>query len=133
MLILIYFIIVSVVVSYIDIKKSLILDVIIVPAILGLLALKWLDGSLLLSDLISVSIVLVIFVIPIVLNMAFGGGDLRFGAFSALFVGLESVGFFIMFAGVIHIIILSLLKKKSFGFAPAMSLSALLAYSIGKL
>ncbi len=65
--------------------------------------------------------------------MAFGGGDLRFGAFCALFVGLEGVGYFIIFSGLIHLIILAAVKKKSYGFAPAMSIAAILSYTIGKL
>jgi len=65
--------------------------------------------------------------------MAFGGGDLRFGAFCALFLGLNAVGWFIMLAGVIHLLVLTLLKKKSFGFAPAMSIAALMSYFIGQM
>jgi len=83
--------------------------------------------------LAAVALVLIIFLVPIVLNMAFGGGDLRFGAFCALFLGLNAVGYFIMFAGVIHLLILILLKRKSFGFAPAMSIAALLSYFIGQM
>jgi len=84
-----------------------------------------------LYDLYSVVIVLVIFMIPIIFDMAFGGGDLRFGAFCALFLGLKLVGMFILLAGVIHLVILTILKKNSYGFAPAMSLSAMTAYIIG--
>ncbi|MDF1877982.1 hypothetical protein JHD47_09160 [Sulfurimonas sp. SAG-AH-194-L11] len=95
--------------------------------------LKYLDQSLSVLDVIAVVIVLIIFLIPIILNMRFGGGDLRFGAFCALFVGLVPLGYFVMFSGVLHILILALLKKKSFAFAPAMSVAALIAYSIGKI
>jgi prepilin signal peptidase PulO-like enzyme (type II secretory pathway) len=132
-MILIFFILIAAIVSYIDIKKSLILDKIMFPSMAILVLLKYLDGSLSFYDGLAVVIVLAIFMVPIVLDMAFGGGDLRFGAFCALFLGLKSIGLFIMFAGLIHIIILGLLRKKSFGFAPAMSLSALLAYIIGNL
>jgi len=120
-------------VSYIDIKKSIIPDAIMFPAIMFLLLIKYFDTSLGLQDMIAVTIVLVIFIIPIVLNMAFGGGDLRFGAFCALFLGLELVGWFILLSGLIHILILAMLRKKSFGFAPAMSLASIFAYLIGKL
>ena len=78
-------------------------------------------------------IVLIIFVIPIALDMAFGGGDLRFGAFCALFLGLALVGWFVLLSGVFHLLLLSLMKKKSFGFAPAMSVAALSAYLIGMI
>ncbi len=73
-------------------------------------------------------IVLFLFAVPIFFNMAFGGGDLRFGVFAALFTGLEGVGFFILYSGLIHLMMLALLNKKSFAFAPSMSLAAILAY-----
>ena len=60
-------------------------------------------------------------------------GDLRFGAFCALFLGLGLIGPFIMMAGLVHLLILSVLRKKSFAFAPAMSLAALASYIIGKV
>lgn len=126
-----FFILVASYISYVDSKTRIIPDKIMFPAFAVLVLLKWLDGSLSYYDLIAVSIVLFIFLIPIVLNMAFGGGDLRFGAFCALFLGLKGIGWFIMLAGIIHLIILGLLRKKSFGFAPAMSMAALISYFIG--
>jgi prepilin signal peptidase PulO-like enzyme (type II secretory pathway) len=133
MLTLIFFIVIAFIISYIDAKKSLIPDKIIVPAIVVLVFLKYLDNSLNLYDFYAVGIVVAIFLIPIILNMAFGGGDLRFGAFCAFFVGLKMLGFFIIFAGFIHIIILTFLRKRSFGFAPAMSLAAILSYVLGNI
>ena len=128
-----FFIIIALIISYIDAKKGLIPDKIILPAIAILIVLKYFDNVLSIYDFIAAGIVLVLFVIPIALNMAFGGGDLRFGVFCALYVGLNSVGYFILLAGVIHLLFLLLLKKRSFGFAPAMSIAALLSYSIGSL
>ena len=133
MIIFVYFIIIASVISYIDSKKGIIPDKIIIPAFIGLVILKWLDASLSFYDAIAVFIVLVIFLIPIILNMAFGGGDLRFGAFCALFVGLEGIGYFIIFAGITHLMLLGILRKKSYGFAPAMSVAAIISYTIGKL
>lgn len=101
------------------------------PALLVLLVWKYLDGTLTGEDFIAVAIVLVVFSIPIILDMAFGGGDLRFGAFCALFLGITKLGFFVLFAGILHLVILGLLQKKSFAFAPAMSLAALGAYVMG--
>lgn len=132
MIIFVYFIIIASIISYIDSQKGIIPDKIIMPAFVGLVILKWLDASLSFNDAISVFIILVIFLIPIVLNMAFGGGDLRFGAFCALFVGLEGIGYFIIFSGIIHLMLLDILKKKSYGFAPAMSAAAIISYTIGK-
>jgi len=133
MYILVLFIGVAFVISYIDIKSSLIPDKIMFPAIAGMIVLKYLYNSLSINDLIAVSIIFIIFVIPIALNLAFGGGDIRFGVFCALFLGLAQIGYFVIFAGLLHLIILFILKRKSFGFAPAMSLATLLAYGIGSL
>ncbi len=102
------------------------------PALAIMTGMKYLEGTLSMQDLIAVGIVLGIFLVPILLNMAFGGGDLRFGAFCALFVGLQGIGFFILFSGLLHVAILKYLKKRSFAFAPAMSIAALLAYGIEK-
>lgn len=133
MIVLVYFIIIAFIISYIDSKKRIIPDKIIIPAFVGLLILKWFDASLSRGDAIAVVLILVIFLIPIILNMAFGGGDLRFGAFCALFVGLGSIGYFIMLSGTVHLLILGIVKKKSYGFAPAMSVAAIMSYVIGKL
>ncbi len=130
---LVLFISIAFIISYVDIKSSLIPDKIIIPAIFALIILKYLEDSLHVENFIAVVIIFIIFVIPIALNMAFGGGDIRFGVFCALFLGLAQIGWFVMFAGLLHVVILFLLKRKSFGFAPAMSVSALIAYSIGIL
>jgi hypothetical protein len=121
------------VISYIDIKKGLILDTIILPSFPVLVLIKYLDSSLVMEDLLSVALLLFIFVVPIALKMAFGGGDLRFGAFCSLFVGLEGVGYFILLSGLLHLLLLLILQKKSFAFAPAMSLAALGSFTIGVL
>jgi len=130
-MIILFFIAVSGVVSYIDIKKGLILDKIMFPSFFILLILKYLEGNLSTYDFIAVAIILVIFIIPIILNFSFGGGDLRFGAFCALFVGLTSLGYFVIVSGLAHLFILAVLKKKSFAFAPAMTVGAVSAYLIG--
>ena len=130
---LVLFISIAFIISYIDIKSSLIPDKVMFPAIMGMLILKYFDDSLSINDLIAVSIIFIIFVIPIALDMAFGGGDIRFGVFCALFLGLAQIGYFVIFAGLVHLMILFILKRKSFGFAPAMSLAALMAYGIGSL
>lgn len=127
------FLVISIIITYIDIKDNLIPDKIVLPAIVGLLILKFLDETLSVNDFIAAGIVFTIFVIPIVLDMMFGGGDIRFGIFCALFIGLGSIGWFIMLSGVIHLLILYIVKEKSFAFAPSMSLSALIVYAVGVL
>jgi len=77
-----FFIIVSIIISYIDLKRGLILDKVMLPSILLLLLLKYTEGALLSGDFIAAGIVLTLFIIPIFFNMEFGGGDLRFGIFS---------------------------------------------------
>ena len=124
---------ISTVVSYIDAKKSVIPDKIILPAIFVLGAIKALENSLSAYDMLAVLIVLVIFIVPVFLNMEFGGGDLRFGAFCALFLGLPLIGWFVLLSGLLQVALLVLLRKKSFGFAPAMSAAALASYLIGQL
>ena len=133
MLTLIIFIITASVTSYIDIKDGLILDKVMFPAIIILALAKYFENTLSVYDFVSVVIILIIFLIPVILDMAFGGGDLRFGAFCALFLGLEPIGIFLIVAGLVHVAILFVLKKKSFAFAPAMSISAITAYFIGSL
>lgn len=132
-MVLAFFITIAFVISRIDIKKELIPDKIILPAFGVLLLLKQMEQSLSLFDLYSVLIVLGVFLIPLALNMAFGGGDLRFGAFCAVFVSLEGVGYFLLLSGLLHLLLLLIVKKKSFAFAPAMSLAALGAYGLGVL
>ncbi|WP_207560776.1 prepilin peptidase [Sulfurimonas aquatica] len=132
-IILVFFITIAVVISVIDWKTEIIPDRIMLPAIVLLLIMKQFENSLGWNEFIAIIIILIIFLVPIALNMAFGGGDLRFGAFCALFVGLEQIGWFVMLAGALHLLLLTLLKKKSFGFAPAMSLAALGAYLIGNI
>lgn len=130
MIILFIFIITSAFISYIDAKYSIIPDKFIFPAIALLAIVKWVEGSLQFTDLLAIVIILVVFVIPIMLNMNFGGGDLRFGAFCALFLGLAPLGYFIALSGVFHLLIMGILRKKEFGFAPAMSLASLVVYGV---
>jgi len=93
-----------------------------------ILCVKYLQHTLFWSDAVAVVIVSFVFTVPILLNMAFGGGDIRFGVFVALFVGLEGIGYFILLAALCHLLLLAVLRKKDAGFAPAMSVGALLAY-----
>lgn len=127
------FLFISIIITYIDVKNNLIPDKIVLPAILGLLVLKFLDESLSTNDFFAAAIVFTVFVVPVAFNMLFGGGDIRFGVFCALFVGLGDIGWFIMLSGLIHLLILYILREKSFAFAPSMSLSALMTYSAGVL
>ncbi len=109
----------------------MILDSIILPAIAVLLLIKFFENTLSLYSFIAIGVVLILFLLPIIFNMNFGGGDLRFGAFCALFLGLAPLGWFVLLSGALHVTLLLIIKKQSFGFAPAMSVAALLSYFIG--
>ena len=118
-------------ISKIDFEKQIIPDKIIIPSIVVMVIIKFSLGTLSLFDLYAVITISVVFLIPILFNMAFGGGDIRFGIFSALLVGLEGIGYFIVVSALIHLVLLLMLKKTELGFAPAMSISAIVVY-IGK-
>lgn len=76
---------------------------------------------------------MVIFTLPVMLNMAFGGGDIRFGVFATLLVGFEGLGYFLIASALIHILLLQLLQQKKAGFAPAMSVGAVISYIMTNL
>lgn len=111
-----------------DFKYSVIPDKWMFPALIVLGALLGYEGKLVWDTALAVALVLGVFLIPILSGMAFGGGDLRFGAFSALLVGLEGVGYFILYSGLVHLAIAAIARQKKFPFAPAMSIGALAAY-----
>ena len=125
---LLIFLFFSTVLSVVDYKKQIIPDKIILPAIVVLIAVKYFENSFSLDDIIGALLVVLVFMIPIALNMAFGGGDLRFGFFCAFFVGLEGVGYFVILCALMHILFLKISKKEVSGFAPAMSLGAVIVY-----
>ncbi len=100
------------------------------PAMLVLGILLAMEGRLTWEHGAAVVLVVGVFVIPIVLGLAFGGGDLRFGAFSALLVGLEGAGYFIACAGLVHLALSAAAGRREFPFAPAMSVGALVSYGV---
>lgn len=100
------------------------------PAITVLGIFLALEGTLAWETAVAVLIVVMVFVIPIVIGLALGGGDIRFGAFASMLVGLEGIGYFIAFAGLAHLVIAAVGRKKVFPFAPAMSIAAMAAYGV---
>jgi len=92
--------------------------------------LKLLFYKLQLGDIYAVLLVFFLFTMFIALNLKFGGGDIRFGVFCALFLGLHPIGWFILLSGILQIIFLYLTKKETFAFAPAMSLATVVSYFI---
>ncbi len=118
-------------ISYIDWRDQYIPDKIILPGIVLLVSIKFLENSLGYNDLIAAVIIVIVFILPIALGMNFGGGDIRFGIFAVVFVGLEGLGYFVILSALLHLVVLYLTKKRSGGFAPAMSVAALVIYILG--
>lgn len=122
----IIFILFSLPILYHDIKYQDIPDRFSLPAI-GLLILFHLFLSASIQPfLIAAAFVLVVFLIPLFFGMDFGGGDLRYGVMSALVVGFPGIAYWMILSAVIHLIILGMLRKTIFGFAPAMFLAVLI-------
>ena len=95
-----------------------------------MIVLMVLNGSFAMADLAGASIVAVLFAVPVALNLGFGGGDIRYGFFCALFTGLEGIGWFVLIAAAIHLLVLAIRREHSAGFAPAMSIGALVTKSV---
>lgn len=114
--------------SKIDFETEIIPDKIMLPSIVVMIILKYFVETLSLFDLYAVIVISVVFFVPILFNMAFGGGDIRFGIFCALLVSLEGIGYFIILSALIHLLFLALLRKKELGFAPAMSIGTIVTY-----
>ena len=125
-LILFIFIIFSLPILYHDIKYQNIPDKYSLPAIiLIIVSILYLDISLK-SALIATGFVIFVFLIPLLFDMDFGGGDLRYGVMSALVVGFPQIAYWMVLSAIIHLIILALLRKQIFGFAPAMFIATLI-------
>lgn len=115
-------------ISYIDWKEHIIPDSVVLPSILALGEWQLITGVSLLPMLGAALFVVAIFLVPLFLNLTFGGGDLRFGVLCAILTGFPNAALFILIAALFHLIFLLALRKKSFGFAPAMSLAAAITY-----
>lgn len=114
----------------IDWRHQIIPDLIVIPLIIVLILSKYVDQTLLISDGIALLIIVTIFVIPIAFNLEFGGGDVRFGAYCALFLGIGKIGYFVICAGLLHLLLLWIIRKKQFGFAPAMTLATFVCWIV---
>ncbi len=125
-IVLFIFIIFSLPILYHDIKYQNIPDKFSLPAIALIIgSILYLDMSLT-SALIASAFILVVFLIPLLFGMDFGGGDLRYGVMSALVVGFPQIAYWMVLSAVIHLIILAILRRQIFGFAPAMFIATLI-------
>jgi len=114
------YILFSLPILYEDIKYQNIPDRYSLSAILILLFLIWYLDYPLKPALIAAAFILVVFLIPLLFGMDFGGGDLRYGVMSALVVGFPDIAYWLIVSSVIHVLILAIARKSVFGFAPAM-------------
>lgn len=129
----VFFILTALFISYRDIRISMIEDRYMIPLTVLLASLLYWQNELSIESFIAAAIVVFLFMIPIFFNMDFGGGDLRYGAFCALFVGLGGIGWFVMFSGLLQLLLSLILQKRSLPFAPAMSAAALGTYGVAHL
>jgi leader peptidase (prepilin peptidase) / N-methyltransferase len=125
---LLFFLAVAAVVSVIDWRSQLIPDNIILPSILLLMVIKYMESALRIYDIAAMGVTALLFALFIFFHMRLGGGDIRYGVFCTLFVGWEQLGWFIMAAGLFHLLLMAVTHRREGAFAPAMSLGALLAY-----
>jgi len=111
-----------------DIKHKIIPDVVILPSIIFLIFLRFLDGSINLEYLYAIMFIVTVFVFPILLNLRFGGGDIRFGIFSAILLSFPNIVWFIIISSLFHLLVLLILKKKEYPFAPSMFMASIVVY-----
>ncbi len=123
----VFFALVGGAVAFIDAKKEIIPDKIVLPSILILALILFFEKGVPINNLFTAFGVVIFFVILIYFFDDFGGGDIRFGAFCGLFLGFPDIFVFFIICGVLHTATLLLLSKKTVGFAPAMYAAAILA------
>lgn len=114
----------------VDWKIERIPDQIILPAILMMMVFLFSQGRLDSQHMMAAIIIMVLFAIPVVLGLGFGGGDVRYGVFCALLTGLPGIGWFVLTAALTHLALLLTFRRTQAGFAPAMSVGALVAYGV---
>lgn len=112
-----------------DVKRFIIPDKIMLPSIAAMAVLKYYTGVDLSTLLICAGSVFALFVVMLFFIDAFGGGDLRFGIFCALYLASFDILWFFVIAGAIQLLLLLVLRRKFWAFAPAMSIAALTAHS----
>lgn len=124
---LIFFITVSLVFIYYDIRYREVPDKIILPAIVVGILIIWNIGSYSMKDLFfTASIVFLVFIILLATPFPFGGGDLRYAVFCVPLIGMDGLGWFIFLSGLFHLVFLLGVKRSTYAFVPAMFISALL-------
>lgn len=123
---LIIYILFSLPILYHDIKYQDIPDKYSLSAIVLTLFSLYFFNHDMTTSLIAAGFIFVVFLIPIVFNMNFGGGDIRYGILSALIVGFPQVAYWLILAATLHLFLLLVIRKQIFGFAPAMFIATIL-------
>ena len=124
--VLFVYILFSLPILYEDIRYQNIPDKFSLPAIVAEVGLLWYFHVPLVPALVAAGFVLAVFLIPLFLGMDFGGGDLRYGVMSALVVGFPEIAYWLILAATVHLLILLLMRRSVFGFAPAMFIATIL-------
>ena len=119
--------------SIYDLKHRIIPDIIILPSILLLISLRFFDETINMEYLYAAVFIIFVFVLPILLGLRFGGGDIRFGIFSAILLGFPNIVWFITISAFLHLLILLILKKKEYPFAPSMFTASIVVYFINDI
>jgi len=127
------YIVVGFYITIYDLKYKIIPDIIILPAILFLIFLRLFDETINLDYLYAIIFIVIVFVLPILLNLRFGGGDIRFGIFSAILLGFPNIVWFITISALFHLLILLILKKKEYPFAPSMFTASIVVYFLNDI
>lgn len=125
---LLFFVVSGGVISVIDYKKRIIPDRLSIPSIAILLLIRFWEKGNIYSEIAAIVTVLALFSILLYFFADFGGGDLRFGALCAAMLGVGDIFLFFAIAGLLHLLLLPVLKTKVAGFAPAMFAAAVLTH-----
>lgn len=119
-----FFLICGAIIAFIDYKKHIIPDILSIPSVIILLCIKFYEQGGIGSELAAVLAVVIIFLILLYFFADFGGGDLRYGALCAVFLGFNDIFIFFIIVGILHALLLLLLRAKIMGFAPSMFIAA---------
>jgi len=126
-----FFLLCGGVIAFIDYRKHIIPDSLSLPSIFILLCIKFYEQGGIVSELYAVATILTVFLILLYFFSDFGGGDLRFGALCAIFLGFHDIFIFFIIVGVSHVLLLLLLRTRVMGFAPSMFGAAILTKIYG--
>ncbi len=125
-ILLVIYIVFSIPILYHDIRYQNIPDKYSISAIILIfISMIYFEYNII-NALIAAVFIFTVFLIPIIFGMDFGGGDIRYGVLSAFVVGFPDIAYWLVLSCVLHLIILLIIRKQIFGFAPAMFIATIL-------